>query len=101
MGSICSNFKKERWNILREGHLKSNGRLAYIVEVGAFDDYGGRGCLTVTMLKEVYDKIMRGEYTFISQPYSETPILIVDMNNNKINPLEDCITVLRRRKVSL
>ena len=39
---------------------------------------------------------MRGEYTFISQPYSEPPILIVDKNNNKINPLGDCITVLMR-----
>lgn len=33
MGSICYNLKKEKWEILQEGHLKSNGKHVYIVAV--------------------------------------------------------------------
>lgn len=54
MGSICYNFKKERWEILREGRLKSNGKHVYIVGVGyCDDDYGSGGYLIVIMLDEI------------------------------------------------
>lgn len=47
MGSICFNYKKERWHILDEGRLKSSGKPVYVLAVGEYDDYGGGGCLSI------------------------------------------------------
>lgn len=90
MGSICHNYRKEYWNILKEGKHRANGKTVYNVQVGEWDDYCSEGHLTVLMLKDVYDKIMSGEYQVVSQPYSQPPILVTDKNNRKIDPLSDC-----------
>jgi len=85
MGSICSNLPKERWTILQEGIFKTNGKRAYLVKVGEWDDYYTSGILTVYMNSDVYQKIMDGEYKIKSQPYNELPIVVYDKMGHEID----------------
>jgi len=87
MGVICHVYKKEHWVILRDGTFKANSKIVFNIKIGEWDDYGSGGRLGIWMLKDVYDKVMNGEYNVISQAYSYPPILIQDINGNEINLL--------------
>jgi len=87
MGIICNVYKNNHWEIIEEGNLKVNQEIVYHVEIGEWNDYGSNGKLKVWILKEVYDKVMNGEYNIFSQAYSEIPILIQDKNGNEIKLL--------------
>lgn len=87
MGSICYCYEKEFWVILDEGRLTYNDKIAYRVEVGKWEDDSDGGTLSVMMLKEVYEKIIKNEYIVINQPFSEMPLIVKDKKNNTINLL--------------
>jgi len=82
MGSICHVYRKEHWKIIQKGIHKINQEIVYHIDIGEWDDYGSSGKLKVWMLKDVHDKIMNGEYSVISQAYSEISILIKDEDGN-------------------
>jgi len=84
MGSICHVYRKEYWKIIQEGIHKTSQEIVYHIEIGKWDDYGSSGKLKVWIIKEVYDKIMKGEYNVISQAYSEMPIFIKDKEGNEM-----------------
>ena len=87
MGSISHVYRKQHWKIISEGKFISNQETAYEVKIGEWDDYGSNGYLKVWMAKEVYDKVINGEYDVISQAYSDPPILIQDKDGNNKNLL--------------
>lgn len=87
MGSICHVYKRNHWEIIEEGNLYTTQEEIYNIEIGEWNEYGSSGKLKIWTLKEVYNKVLNGEYIVISQAYSDTPILIRDKNENEINLL--------------
>lgn len=89
MGSIRNINHHSNWEILLSGKFtKDTSKIAYSVKIGYIDDYHSYGFMTAWMLKDVYDGIMRGDLKYITNPYSETPLIILDKRGLPINPLD-------------
>ena len=65
MGSIRHCYDKDKWVVLKNGKMKKNNKEVYEICIGYIDDYLSSGDIIIWILKDVYEKIMNGEYTLI------------------------------------
>ena len=64
MGNICYMQRNPRlWGVRDDGlHLKTGEPIVKVVVGDDFDDYGGRGDIAFFMRKDIYNKLIDGEY---------------------------------------